>query len=70
MSERHCQNCLHYMINDEITGWCKRYPPTIMEGLLNEESVDEHGRASTFGEFPMVTYDDYCGEFSPDPTDE
>ena len=51
--DKHCRNCRFF---DE--GHCRRHPPAVAQ-------VGEPGRARWVQRLPVVSEDDYCGEFQP-----
>lgn len=51
-----CSNCRFYKEYSGRVGHCKRYPPTVY-------ACDEEN--STNVQSPLVSEDDWCGEFSP-----
>lgn len=55
MIEQRCPNCKHYKARGEDNGYCRRYPPTIL-------NAGAYQRFRT--EFPEVSYHDWCGEFA------
>ena len=62
MPENICKNCEFYLKGnypDDGQGFCRRFPPMVMEHSLTHDDVSEHSA------YPQVGFDDWCGEFWP-----
>lgn len=79
-SLRTCETCLHWEIDRELEGFCRRYPPSRQTSPFYFIAwADTNKLAESFGvseeeardfarhhasPWPIVGYDEWCGEWS------
>jgi len=73
MPEQRCENCRYWGSDgpcpDELVhpGYCRRFPPIILQDRDGDESIDSYGRGcDSF--YPITFHDDWCGEWQPAAT--
>lgn len=61
--KQECSTCKFYNLDDQLMGWCRRYPPVFhpSDDLTGSEAV----HPAYYAQFPRVDPDDWCGEFKP-----
>jgi hypothetical protein len=63
----YCKNC-QFRSDDELPGGyqCRRYPPSVQTDVLGGATDGMQGlkiNSQTYSVWPMVTTDDWCGEW-------
>jgi hypothetical protein len=60
--ENTCGGCFHFEpAADDSSGRCRRYPPMVVNDSLEADTPE----ARFVSLWPMVTKNDWCGEFTP-----
>lgn len=55
-----CKDCKYYQKDPGEIGECHRFPPTVVEGSTGEA---DNISSNTYHIFPIVSSENWCGEF-------